>query len=62
RVVVVSELPKTRSAKIVRRAIRAAVLGTAAGDLSGLENPAALDSIARSAKGFDAGPSPREPS
>jgi acetyl-CoA synthetase len=45
RIVFVDELPKTRSAKIVRRAIRAAVLGTDPGDLSGLENPAALDAI-----------------
>jgi acetyl-CoA synthetase len=60
RVVVVSELPKTRSAKIVRRAIRAAVLGTAPGDLSSLENPASLDSIARSATRSNVGPSPHE--
>jgi acetyl-CoA synthetase len=58
RVILVSELPKTRSAKIVRRAIRAAVLGTAAGDLSSLENPTALDSIARSAKESGARRSP----
>ncbi len=48
RVVLVPELPKTRSAKIVRRAIRAAVLREDAGDLTSLENPAALDAIARS--------------
>jgi acetyl-CoA synthetase len=45
RVVFVSELPKTRSAKIVRRAIRAAALGGDPGDLSSLENPSALDAI-----------------
>jgi acetyl-CoA synthetase len=39
-------LPKTRSAKVLRRAIRSVVTGTAAGDLSGLEDPAALDAIA----------------
>jgi acetyl-CoA synthetase len=39
-------LPKTRSAKILRRAIRATVTGDAPGDLSGLEDPAALDAIA----------------
>ena len=33
------ELPKTRSAKIVRRAIRAAAVGEDPGDLSSLENP-----------------------
>lgn len=45
RVVFVPELPKTRSAKIVRRAIRAAVLGRDPGDLSSLENPGALDAV-----------------
>jgi acetyl-CoA synthetase len=45
RVLFVGELPKTRSAKIVRRALRAAVLGKDAGDLSSLENPGALDAI-----------------
>jgi acetyl-CoA synthetase len=45
RVVFVEELPRTRSAKIVRRAIRAAALGTDPGDLSSLENPAALEGI-----------------
>lgn len=41
----VSELPRTRSAKIVRRAVRAAALDTAFDDLSALENPQALDAI-----------------
>jgi acetyl-CoA synthetase len=45
RVVFVQELPKTRSAKIVRRALRAVVLDKEPGDLSSLENPAALDAI-----------------
>ncbi len=45
RVVFVGELPKTRSAKIVRRAIRAAALGEDPGDLSSLEDPAAVDAI-----------------
>jgi acetyl-CoA synthetase len=47
RVVFVSALPKTRSAKIVRRAVRAKVLGRDPGDLSSLENPDALEEIAR---------------
>lgn len=42
----VDALPKTRSQKIVRRAIRAAALGKNPGDLSGAENPEALDGIA----------------
>ncbi len=45
RVVFVDELPKTRSAKIVRRALRAAVLGQDPGDVSSLENPSALDAV-----------------
>jgi acetyl-CoA synthetase len=45
RIVFVDELPKTRSAKIVRRAIRATVLGKDPGDLSSLENPGAIDAI-----------------
>jgi acetyl-CoA synthetase len=45
RVVWVDALPKTRSAKIVRRAVRARVLGKDPGDLSSLENPESLDAI-----------------
>jgi acetyl-CoA synthetase len=47
RVAFVSALPKTRSAKIVRRAVRAKALGTDPGDLSSLENPEALEEIAK---------------
>ena len=46
RVLFVSALPKTRSAKIVRRAVRAKALGQDPGDLSTLENPDVLDEIA----------------
>lgn len=45
----VAELPKTRSAKILRRAIRATVLGDDPGDLSSLENPSAMEGIQRAA-------------
>jgi acetyl-CoA synthetase len=45
RVLIVPSLPRTRSAKIVRRAVRATALGTDPGDLSSLENPEALDEI-----------------
>jgi acetyl-CoA synthetase len=41
----VDELPKPRSAKILRRAIRAAAVGADPGDLSGAENPEALELI-----------------
>ena len=47
RIVWVDALPKTRSAKIVRRAVRARALGKDPGDLSTLENPESLDAIAR---------------
>ena len=47
RILFVPALPKTRSAKIVRRAVRARALGQDAGDLSSVENPEALEEIAR---------------
>jgi acetyl-CoA synthetase len=45
RVVRVGALPKTRSAKILRRAVRAVAVGEDPGDLSSAENPQALDDI-----------------
>ena len=45
RIFFVDALPKTRSAKIVRRAVKATALGTDPGDLSSLENPESLDQI-----------------
>jgi acetyl-CoA synthetase len=51
RVLFTAALPKTRSAKIVRRAVRAAVTGDDAGDLSSLEDPAVVDEIRRIAGG-----------
>jgi acetyl-CoA synthetase len=45
RVVFVEELPKTRSAKIVRRAVRAVAMHDDPGDLSSLENPGSLEAI-----------------
>jgi acetyl-CoA synthetase len=51
-VIRVAELPKTRSAKILRRAIRAAVLEADAGDLSGAENPEAVDAIRETVRGL----------
>jgi acetyl-CoA synthetase len=47
RVEFVAALPKTRSAKIMRRAVRSKVLGEDPGDLSSLENPDALDEIGK---------------
>ena len=46
RVLFVPALPKTRSAKIVRRAVKATAVGDDPGDLSSVENPEALDAIA----------------
>ncbi len=44
----VPALPKTRNGKVMRRVIRSAFLGEDAGDTSSLENPEAIDAIARS--------------
>lgn len=41
----VDDLPRTRSAKIMRRVVRSRALGEDVGDLSSLENPGSLDSI-----------------
>jgi acetyl-CoA synthetase len=45
RVLFVRELPKTRSAKIMRRVIRATYLGQEPGDLSSLDNPGGVQAI-----------------
>jgi acetyl-CoA synthetase len=42
----VRDLPKTRNAKIMRRVIRARYLGRDLGDVTSLENPAAVEEIA----------------
>ncbi|MDX6484959.1 MAG: acetyl-CoA synthetase, partial [Gaiellaceae bacterium] len=47
RILWVAALPKTRSAKIVRRAVRACALGKDQGDLSSLENPESLEEIGK---------------
>ncbi len=44
-VIAVPDLPRTRSGKIMRRVARAAFLGTDPGDLSALENAAAVEAI-----------------
>jgi acetyl-CoA synthetase len=47
-VLFVGDLPKTRNAKIMRRVIRGRYLGQDnLGDLSALENPAAVEEIGR---------------
>ena len=50
-VVVVAELPRTRSGKVMRRVIRGAWLGGETGDLSALENPLAVEAIRAPAPG-----------
>src|SRR5262249_49118522 len=45
RVLFAAELPKTRSAKIMRRVIRATHLGKDPGDLSSLDNPHGVAAI-----------------
>jgi len=45
RVVLVSELPRTRSLKVAHRVLRSLVSGVEVGDTSGLENPDSLDII-----------------
>ena len=48
----VAQLPRTRNAKILRRVIKGAYLGKDdLGDLSSLENPAAIDEIRATAMG-----------
>jgi acetyl-CoA synthetase len=47
---VVTDLPRTRSGKLMRRVARAAYLGTDPGDLSALENPLALEAIRSAAE------------
>jgi acetyl-CoA synthetase len=51
RVLFVSELPRTRNAKIMRRVIRAAYLGRPPGDITALENPAAVELVAELGRG-----------
>jgi len=46
-VLFVTDLPKTRNAKIMRRVIRARYLDQPLGDISSLENPGAVDEIVR---------------
>jgi acetyl-CoA synthetase len=43
---VIPALPKTRSGKVMRRVVRAAYLGLDPGDISALDDPAALEAIA----------------
>jgi len=46
-VLFVTDLPRTRNAKLMRRIIRAAYLGEDTGDISSLVNPEAVEEIRR---------------
>ncbi|MDH5703729.1 MAG: acetyl-coenzyme A synthetase, partial [Aigarchaeota archaeon] len=43
----VNDLPKTRSGKIMRRVVRAKVLGEPVGDISTLSNPEAVEELTK---------------
>ncbi|HYP38937.1 MAG TPA: acetate--CoA ligase [Chloroflexia bacterium] len=47
KILFVSDLPKTRNAKIMRRVIKAKYLNEPLGDISSLENPAAVEEIGK---------------
>jgi acetyl-CoA synthetase len=49
-IIFVSDIPKTRNAKVMRRIVRAAYLGEKLGDTSALENPSAIDAITSAAE------------
>jgi acetyl-CoA synthetase len=51
-VFIVSRLPKTRSGKIMRRVIRAVALGQEVGDLTTLEDEAAVDEVREAYEAF----------
>lgn len=50
-IIVVSDLPKTRNLKIMRRLVRAVLLGEPEGDLTSLVNPEAVDELRVKARG-----------
>ncbi len=47
----VSDLPKTRNMKIMRRVVRSVILGEEAGDLSSLVNPEVVEELRAQAGG-----------
>ncbi len=53
-IVVVSDLPRTRSGKIMRRVLRALARGAPLGDLSVLENPEAVEEARKAIEGLKA--------
>jgi acetyl-CoA synthetase len=51
-IIFVSDLPKTRNAKVMRRIIRSAYLGEEPGDTSSLVNPEIVGEIRRGTTDF----------
>jgi acetyl-CoA synthetase len=49
-ILAVSDLPKTRNMKVMRRVVRAAVLDQPAGDLSSLVNPEVVEEVRATAR------------
>ena len=45
KILFVTDLPKTRNAKVMRRVLRSAYLGEDPGDLSALENPQSITEL-----------------
>ena len=54
-IIITSDIPKTRSAKIMRRTVRAALTGEEQGDLSALANPEAVEQLRQAATAALAG-------
>jgi acetyl-CoA synthetase len=52
-VLLVSDLPRTRNLKVMRRVIRAAFTGEDPGDLSALVNPEAVEEVTRAVGALD---------
>jgi len=48
----VDKLPKTRSGKVMRRVIKAVMLGQSAGDISTLEDEASMEEIKKAVEEF----------
>lgn len=52
RVHVVEDLPRTKSLKVMRRVLRRIYAGEEPGDLTSLENPAAIEHVRDAARGL----------
>jgi acetyl-coenzyme A synthetase (EC 6.2.1.1) len=48
----VDKLPKTRSGKVMRRVIKAVMMGQSAGDISALEDEASMEEIKKAVEEF----------